>query len=145
MIAEDRNCRLVRFGPSPGVPATWTLLELAPETTETMLAWLQYRGLEPGALFTAVSKADKPLLGRRISPSSIGYLFKVYCQMLGINKLTPHDSRRTYCSNVLDVPGIDPKTAMDMARHSLFDTTARYDRRGNEKRKRVAAKLQHAI
>src|SRR5690554_6150313 len=100
-LSED-----VRFGPSPGVPATWTLLELAPETTETMLAWLQYRGLEPGALFTAVSKADKPLLGRRISPSGIGYLFKVYCQMLGINKLTPHDSRRTYCSNVLDVPGI---------------------------------------
>lgn len=134
----------VRFGPSPGVLATWTLLELAPETTETILAWLQYRGLEPGALFTAVSKADKPLLGRRISPSGIGYLFKIYCQMLGINKLTPRDSRRTYCSSVLDVLdvlGIDPKTAMDMARHRSFDTTARYDRRGNEKRKRVAAKL----
>ncbi|WP_417583261.1 site-specific integrase [Nitrincola sp.] len=116
-------------------------LELAPETTEAILGWLQHRGFEPGALFTAVSKADRPILSRRISPSGIGYLFKDYCLRLGINNLTPHDSRRTYCSNVLDVPGIDPKTAMDMARHSSFDTTARYDRRGNEKRKHVAGQL----
>lgn len=117
-------------------------VELGQQVIEALREWIEFRGTgsvgEGGsALFLRVDKTGS-VQGCRLMSAGIRYLFHEYTQFAGIRKITPHDARRTFCSNLLDHPDIDPKTAMDMARHSSFDTTARYDRRTRQKRKSVA-------
>lgn len=108
---------------------------------ESLEHWISFRGDNDGALFYRVTKTGD-ILDKKLSEHGIRYLFKSYTLKLGLSSvLTPHDARRTFCSNVLDTPNIDPKTAMDLLRHSSFNTTASYDRRSGEKRKEVVDRL----
>jgi integrase len=115
--------------------------EISDEVADAIEDWLMFRGREEGCLFFSISKngniTDKPL-----TESSIRYLYSSYGLNAGIKKLTSHDARRTFSSNVLDDPHIDPKTAMDLLRHSSFDTSAKYDRRSGRKRNEVVNRLK---
>ena len=55
--------------------------------------------------------------------------------------LSSHDMRRSFVSGMLD-SGADISTVAAMAGHSSVSTTQRYDRRGDEA-KRKAAKALH--
>ena len=48
--------------------------------------------------------------------------------------LTPHDFRRTFATNLLDA-NIDLVTVRDLMGHSDINTTASYDRRGEQARR----------
>lgn len=115
-------------------------LEIGKQIIEAIDHWIAFRGTEAGALFFRVTKTGN-ITEDRLSPEGIRYLFNSYVTQLGLPKLTPHDSRRTFCSNVLDAPDIDPKTAMDLLRHASFDTSALYDRRSGRKRREVTNSL----
>jgi site-specific recombinase XerD len=105
-----------------------------------MADWLKIRGNEPGALFWPVNKGGK-MLGRRMTNQVIYNMLSKRAELAGVRDFSPHDMRRTFVSDLLDA-GADIATVAKMAGHASVTTTARYDRRPEEA-KRKAAGLLH--
>ncbi len=124
--------------------------------------WIEKRGLEPGPLFYAVNKggniirqrkqrltAEEKQSGKgpkkivaRLSDQTIYYVLDKRATQAGlIKKTTPHDMRRTFVSDLLDV-GVDLSTVSKMAGHEDTNTTRRYDRRSSKVMQEAADKLE---
>jgi site-specific recombinase XerD len=93
-----------------------------------------------GALFWPVNKGGK-LVKRRLTTQAIYNILHKRAMEAGIKEFSPHDLRRTFVSDLLDA-GADIATVAKMAGHSNVQTTARYDRRPEEAKRR-AARLLH--
>ncbi len=102
--------------------------------------WLTVRGNEPGALFCPINKGGVIIM-RRMYPEAIFNLLQKRAEQAGVKDLSPHDLRRTFVSDLLDA-GADIATVQKLAGHASVNTTARYDRRG-EQAKRKAVELLH--
>lgn len=123
--------------------------------------WIEQRGFEPGPLFYAVNKggniirrrkerlsAQEKRAGRapkqiiaRLSDQTIYYVLDKRAAQAGLlKKTTPHDMRRTFVSDLLDV-GVDLSTVSKMAGHEDTNTTKRYDRRSSKVMQEAADKL----
>jgi site-specific recombinase XerD len=102
--------------------------------------WLRRRGNEPGPLLCPVNKSGKLTL-RPMTDQAVLYILRKRSKDAGIQRFSPHDLRRTFISDLLDA-GADIATVQRMAGHANVQTTARYDRRGEEA-KRKAAELLH--
>jgi site-specific recombinase XerC len=103
-------------------------------------AWLQLRGDESGALFCPVSQTGEVDV-RRMTGQAVYMRFRKRADEAQLAKFSPHDGRRTWIGNLLD-RGADIATVQGMAGHASVTTTARYDRRPEEA-KRKAAGLLH--
>jgi site-specific recombinase XerD len=132
--------------------------------------WLTIRGTRPGPLFVEVNKGGKVLVERQskvvkpfrkirgaevpnkkagqtiyrggaLTSQAIYNMVAKRAQDAGIKNFSPHDVRRTFISHLLDA-GADIATVSKMAGHANIQTTARYDRRPEEA-KRKAAELLH--
>jgi len=122
---------------------------LASGAIRALEKWIEIRGSEPGPLFYAVNKSGKIIRTRneritakdrqrgmvpnqivaRLSDQTIYNLIVKRALQAGlVNKTTPHDMRRTFVSDLLDV-GVDLSTVSKMAGHENPSTTMRYDRR----------------
>jgi len=105
-----------------------------------MADWLSLRGGDPGPLFWPINKGGR-LANRRMSTQAVyNMLAKRGCEA-GVKNFSPHDFRRTFVSDLLEA-GADISTVAKMAGHASVTTTARYDRRPEES-KRKAAGLLH--
>lgn len=102
--------------------------------------WLNIRGTTEGALFFRINKACK-VISSRMTNQAIYNILKKRADEAGVNEFSPHDLRRTFVSDLLDA-GADIVTVSKMAGHANVQTTARYDRRPEET-KRKAAGLLH--
>ena len=108
-----------------------------------LLDWLDARGTVPGPLFWPVNRGGN-IVKRRMSTQAVYNVLRKRAGEAGIppsSLPSPHDLRRTFVSNLLD-KGADISTVAKMAGHSSVQTTARYDRRP-EDAKRRAAELLH--
>jgi integrase len=97
--------------------------------------WLAVRGKEPGPLLYPLNKA-KCLIPRRMSEQAVTKALHRRGKEADVDYFSPHDLRRTFISNLLDA-GADLVTASELAGHSSTSVTARYDRRGEETKKKA--------
>jgi integrase len=113
------------------------------ESARTMLApWLAFRGDEPGALFLPLRRGGAIQRGQRTSAETLRDALARRVERAEVDKLRPHDARRTLVSILLD-RGVDLATVARLAGHASVVTTARYDRRGDEQL--VAASREAAL
>jgi len=99
-------------------------------------AWLTLRGSGPGALLCPVTQQGEIQI-RPMTPEALYQALNRRARLAGVQDLRPHDLRRTCATDLLD-RGADLLTVRDLLGHASADTTAIYDRRGDEALKRAA-------
>ena len=85
--------------------------------------------------------AGDPLVNRRMTDQAVLMLLRRRAAQARVPAFTPHDLRRTFVGDLLEA-GADMVTVQKLAGHANVQTTARYDRRGEETKRR-AAELLH--
>jgi len=103
--------------------------------------YLSVRGDSSGFLFWASLKGGQLTENSKMTDQAVYARIKRCAKVAGVKSLSPHDMRRSFVSDMLD-GGVDISTVAAMAGHSSVATTQRYDRRGDEA-KRKAAKALH--
>jgi len=107
---------------------------------EEIERWLWYRGHGPGALLCAVNRWGGIERTHHIRPCTLSARFKEHVTRSGIEPFTPHDLRRTFVGDLVEA-GHDLVKVQKAAGHSNPAMTARYDRRGLETRRDMAASI----
>jgi site-specific recombinase XerD len=108
---------------------------------EAMEDWLSVRGSEPGPLFYAINKGGHIVLNiKGMSSQAIYKVLRKRSIESGVASFSPHDLRRTFVSDLLDA-GVDIVTVSKLAGHASVTTTGRYDRRGEEVKRKAAGVL----
>lgn len=92
--------------------------------------WLKVRKRRPGALLCPIRKGGEVQL-RRMTPQAVLLIVRKRASEAGVEQFSPHDFRRTFCSDLLDA-GVDIVTVQKLAGHASPETTGKYDRRGEE-------------
>jgi integrase/recombinase XerD len=116
------------------------LVYAANGAADALSDWISIRGSGPGPMFHPINKADR-ITPRRMTDQAILFMCRRRAHQAGVVRFSPHDLRRTFVSDLLDA-GADLSTAKRLAGHANESTTGRYDRRGEET-KRKAAGLLH--
>ena len=132
-----------------------------PEPAKAALdVWIDHwRGTEPGALFCRIRRESMVMPEHHITPVAVGLILKNYMdQVYTLTDLnagqgaprgklprqphfSTHDLRRTFATRLLD-DGVDLVTVQGMMGHANVSTTAKYDRRGEEARRRASKKVR---
>jgi len=102
--------------------------------------WILMRGSQGNALFVEVNKSGKLSPGKHLSPYAIYKVLEKRARLAGIQEFSPHDLRRTFVSHLLGA-GADIATVSKMAGHANIQTTARYDRRPEDAKRKAASLL----
>jgi site-specific recombinase XerD len=101
--------------------------------------WLAIRGDGAGPLFRPVNKADR-IEARRMSDQAIYMVMRRLATRAHVDRFSPHDLRRSFVGDLLDA-GVDIVTVQSLAGHASVSTTSKYDRRGEETRRRATEML----
>ncbi|MEA5511942.1 tyrosine-type recombinase/integrase [Crocosphaera sp. UHCC 0190] len=101
--------------------------------------WLEVRGFTPGALLCPIQKGGRIVI-RSMSSQSVLLIVQKRALQAGVESFSPHDFRRTFCSDLLDA-GVDIVTVQKLAGHASPVTTAKYDRRGEAVKRRAVQNL----
>jgi integrase/recombinase XerD len=112
---------------------------LPPSALGAIRDWLQVRGADAGALLLPIRKGGRIEM-RPMSAQAVRDACVRRAAQAAVAHFTPHDGRRTWTGDLLDASG-DLSVVQGLAGHASPATTARYDRRPDEVRRREAAKL----
>lgn len=143
---EVVNLELKDFNPSTnsievreGKRGAYRAVYLPSAAVPLVLEWLDIRGHEPGPLLCPVRKGGKIQM-QHMSDDAVLKILRRRGKQAGVTAFSPHDFRRTFCSDLLDA-GIDISTVQKLAGHSSPVTTAKYDRRGEETKRKAVQRL----
>lgn len=98
------------------------------DAQQALADWLSVRGGTSGFIFCPINKSGRVNTRRPITAQAVYNIVNTRADAAGVRKLSPHDFRRTFVSDLLDA-GADISTAQKLAGHSNVATTQRYDRR----------------
>jgi len=99
--------------------------------------WLSRRGLSDGPLFPRLRRGGT--IGvTAIRPAAIQEILDRRVARAGTGRATAHDFRRTMIGDLLEGGAADISTVAAIVGHASVTTTARYDRRGEAAKRRVA-------
>ncbi len=101
--------------------------------------WLDVRGFKPGSLLCPVRKGGEVQF-RHMHPDAVLKILRRRALLAGVESFSPHDFRRTFCSDLLDA-GIDVVTVQKLVGHSNPGVTSKYDRRGEETKRKAVQSL----
>jgi site-specific recombinase XerD len=117
-----------------------------PNACESIERWLDLQQhleeeeLANKPLFNPIAKSEKILSNRRMTDQGVLYVLQRRARESGVASFTPHDLRRTFIGDLLDA-GADIATVQQLAGHANVQTTARYDRRGEQAKRKAASLL----
>lgn len=101
--------------------------------------WLDVRGFAPGALLCPIRKGGQ-IERRHMHPDAVLKILRRRAKKAAVEPFSPHDFRRTFCSDLLDA-GVDIVTVQQLAGHASPETTSKYDRRGEETKRKAVQSL----
>ena len=119
---------------------------LPDSANEYLVNWLDIRNesdssaLEDAPLFCPINRGGN-LQYRPMTSQAIYNLLRKRAAEAGVKEFSPHDFRRTFAGDMLDA-GADIVTVANIMGHASVNTTARYDRRPDQAKKK-AAELIH--
>ena len=102
----------VRTVPVPG----WVMDELR--------IWLNGSGIDRGKIFRRVTKMGRPL-GEGMTEKAVWHIVKDSAKRIGLEKLAPHDLRRT-CARLCHAAGGELEQIQFLLGHVSIQTTKRY-------------------
>ena len=102
-------------------------------------AWIARRGAWPGALICPVKKGGH-VQRRAMTAQAVLMRLRFLGKKAGVGRFSPHDLRRSFVGELLDA-GADISSVQQLAGHASVSTTARYDRRPEDAKRRTAEKL----
>lgn len=133
----DQETGLIKILRAKGNKDRTNYIENGP--AEAMSDWLKVRGTEPGPLFIPIDRHGNMEL-RRMSAQAIYNMINRRIEQAGIRDFSPHDLRRTYISDALEV-GVDLVIISKTVGHANETTTGRYDRRPEQAKKKASQLL----
>lgn len=133
--SEQENCLIVRSGKGDKDRTNY----LNSGATAALLDWLVWRGGDLGALFYPTRKGGK-VKARPMTDQAVLDILRQRGKEAKVAHFSPHDLRRTFASNLIDA-GVDIVTVQNLMGHASPVTTAHYDRRGEEAKRRAASLL----
>ncbi len=110
-------------------------LFIANEAKMALNTYLDLRGGEDGALFWPSHRSNR-FLPRPLGKTSIHHILRKRVFQGGVRYFSAYDMRRSFVSILIEM-GVDLFTVKELAGHSLVQTTARYDRRGEYRKQRA--------
>lgn len=113
------------------------------ETVDTLQAWLDVRGRQPGPLFISRATRKRRPDGR-LANCSLWMIIRDLAASSGI-KARPHGLRHTAITEVLEMTNGSIRSAQKLAAHASPSTTMKYDDNRRDLAGDMAGKLAEAI
>ena len=104
-----------------------------------LIKWILIRGNAPGSLLCPVRRGGHIEI-KQMTDQAVMLIVEKRAALAGVGKLSPHDFRRTFITNLLD-SGADLLTVQSLAGHASPATTSRYDRRGESAKRKAVQQL----
>ena len=103
--------------------AFWSIL-VPGWVMEELRVWLNAAGIDRGKIFRRVTKMGR-VLGEGMTEKAVWHIVKDSAKLIGLEKLAPHDLRRT-CARLCHAAGGELEQIQFLLGHVSIQTTERY-------------------